>query len=308
MRQTDTPHWFVPSSELNDAPRSFAGRIVINPRQLSGASQTLKSVAGEVNFSVPAPPKLPPGGEALSARLAALETQSRQIAHELRAMASVLVQRAQYAQAGQAISGDAPTLDIATKEVREEDTEAIRADMDKRNLSKADRAIIEGLLKNGLWHHQYVELLHGGHILVEGRQLYKDWQKLDGVYDRSGSNSHYRDPERFQRDGPRWGDHYGIDSNDLGGVLFGPGPDGSTFIQLEGHGMHTTDIVDIDMTWTGPRLGVDVGKAGESVGHMGDYNDYRSDPLHQNRGPHGTSIHNDSNPMVLGTVKVPKKK
>lgn len=292
---------------------------MINPRQLSGASQALNSVASELNFSAPSPPKLPPEGEHIVSKLAEIEERCNKIAHEMRAMATVLVQRAQYAQAGQALTGSAPTLEIA---VADFNASEIRDDMDKRKLDATERTIIESLIKRGLTHEQYLELLHGGHVLIEGRSLYKGWQNLEGVYDRSGSNSHYRKPDDWERDGPKWGRHYGVDTGRLGGVLFGPGPDGSTFIQLEGHGARVDFLdadIDVDVRPSSPiggrppltvDGGVNVDVKGENAvelsKHMVDWGKYRLDSEHKNRGPHGTSVHNDIHPIVLGNVKVPK--
>ncbi len=299
MRLDDTPPWYVPQSDLGNVARPFAGKVVINPQLMARASNRLNSISSELPASFSSPPSLPPEYSGLAADLESIATRLRTVGHELRSSASVLSKRAQFAHAGQALPWDAPTDELAAEDIRMEEAKEIVADMEQRGFNDLEKAIVLDLLRQGMTRYQYEELLRGGHVLVEGRGLYEKWQDLPGVYERSHSSSHYRDPVKHRPDGPKWGNQYGIGTNMLGAVLFGPGPDGSTFIQLEGHEVGMPEnLRDLDETSLVSRT--------EFGLHMVDYGLYKLDPDQKNRGPHGTSFHNDSKPLIIGRVDVPK--
>jgi hypothetical protein len=134
--------------------------------------------------------------------------------------------------------------------------------------SPAELTIFGDLLERGLTFDQLVQLLDGGHLLVPGRVALDRWRDLPGA--RARPSSHYRDLR-----GADAGPQYGLAGRFTHEILFGPGPHGATFVQLERAAPSRTAL---------PR-------------HLADWVEYRA--THRNQGPYGSSAFTDARPLRL---------
>lgn len=135
-------------------------------------------------------------------------------------------------------------------------------------VSSEELVILRSLLERGLTFDQLVQLLDGAHLLVPGRDALARWRRLDGA--RARTSSHYHDLAE-----PDAGPQFGLAGRFVHEVLFGPGPHGSTFVQLERAAPSRTAL---------PR-------------HLADWVEYRA--THRNQGPYGASVFTDARPLRL---------
>jgi hypothetical protein len=141
--------------------------------------------------------------------------------------------------------------------------------------SPAELTILGDLLDWGITFDQLVQLLDGAHLLVPGHFALDRWSALAGVHPRT--SSHYRDLT-----GPDAGPQYGLAGTYAHEILFGPGPHGSTFVQLERAAPSPTAL---------PR-------------HLADWVEYRAS--RRNQGPYGSSAFTDARPLHLALADHPE--
>lgn len=157
--------------------------------------------------------------------------------------------------------------------------------------SATEIGVMTDLVDEGLTHDQLVHLLEGGHLLVPGRDLLARWAVLPGVTPRTSSHYHPHDqPAPGAKPVPRWlrraetrvadahakpmfGQQYGLQGRFVHEVLFGPGPFGTMFVQLERAAPSKARLPE----------------------HIGDWLEYRA--THRNQGPYGSSDQTDAVPM-----------
>jgi hypothetical protein len=152
----------------------------------------------------------------------------------------------------------------------------------------AELTLLADLVATGLTHDQLVRFLEGGHLLLPGHRLLKQWRSLPGVTPRT--SSHYHPDDRRRGRGPAWlerararladahahpvyGQQYGLKGRFVHEALFGPGPHRTTFIQLERAAPSKLRLVQ----------------------HVADWVRYRL--THRNQGPYGSSLDTDAKPM-----------
>jgi len=168
-----------------------------------------------------------------------------------------------------------------------------RTELPKANASEV--TILTDLVDEGLTHEQLLHLLEGGHLLVPGLDLIDGWSVLDGVTPRTSSHYH---PHDEAPPGPRWiekartrladakakpmyGQQYGMKGRFVHEVLFGPGPQVTTFVQLERAAPSKLRLAE----------------------HIGDWVEYRV--TRRNQGPYGSTVETDANPMRARPVSRP---
>jgi len=134
--------------------------------------------------------------------------------------------------------------------------------------SPSELVILRSLVEHGLTFDQLVQLLDGAHLLVPGREALARWRTLDGAHPRTSSHYHALAE-------PGAGPQYGLAGRFAHEILFGPGPHGSTFVQLERAAPSRTAL---------PR-------------HLADWVEYRA--THRNQGPYGASHFTDARPLRL---------
>jgi hypothetical protein len=140
-------------------------------------------------------------------------------------------------------------------------TKAAELDTRLGRATPAATAILTDLVDAGLTDHQLVHLLRGGHLLVPGHALLDRWRLLDGAKPRVSSHYHGA------------GQQFGVRGPFVHEVLFGPGPDDTTFVQLER---------------AAP-------SAVHHARHLANWVEYRL--THENQGPYGASPFTDARPM-----------
>ncbi len=136
--------------------------------------------------------------------------------------------------------------------------------------------VLADLVDEGLTHDQLVELLEGGHLLVPGHGLLDRWAQLSGAHPRT--SSHYHQAHEH----PAYGRQYGLAGPFVHEVLFGPGPHGTTFVQLERAAPSRVHLAE----------------------HIWDWVEYRA--TGRNQGPYGSSTATDRRPVRIAAVAEPE--
>jgi hypothetical protein len=150
---------------------------------------------------------------------------------------------------------------------------ARRVERRVQQASASELAVVTDLVERGITFEQLVQLLAGAHLLVPGRDVLTRWAALDGAHRRP--SSHYRDAT-----GADAGPQYGIAGRFTHEILFGPGPHGTTFVQLERAAPSPTAL---------PR-------------HLVDWVEYRAS--HRNQGPYGSSAFTDARPLHVQVAEL----
>lgn len=172
---------------------------------------------------------------------------------------------------------------------RQAAVERIDKILDKKHLTEGGVATISDMHKLGL---DDVDIWHGSYVSVQGDggALYRKWSQLKEAHERDSSHEHI---------GQQYQLELGVGD---GVVLFGIGPDGNTFFQVEHHASHEPSL-------TGA-FGEVSRRVPSNVGNWlhGDFtfNDDHGrdknlfDKIHQNIGKLGISPYIDKNPLIVG--------
>ncbi len=185
------------------------------------------------------------------------------------------------------LPGDVAAYPDATH--RQAAVDRIHKILDGKQLTPGGIATLSDMHKLGL---DDVDIWHGSYVSVQGDAgaLYKSWSQLPGAQKRDSSHAHI---------GQQYQLELGVGD---GVVLFGIGPDGNTFFQVEHHASHEPSLTSA--------LGEVSRRVPSNVGNWlsGDFtfdDDHGRDKklfdkIHQNIGKLGISPYIDKNPLPVG--------
>lgn len=168
---------------------------------------------------------------------------------------------------------------------RQGEVDRITKILAEENLTKSGLTTVADMHKLGL---DEVDIWHGSYVSVSGDagSLYQKWSQLPGAHKRDSSHEHI-------------GQQYQIDLGVGDGVvLFGIGPDGNTFFQVEHHASHEFTASSVITQGFGRTFGNWFsGEFTLDDDHGRDKKLF--DKIHQNIGKLGISPYIDKNPLKV---------